>query len=70
MVTIQHTRKPSGRQPRTVRSAIYTAPSGREYVVEVLRTTADGSAEIVYQWAYKKYARAWVGVNDIEAVAR
>lgn len=69
MVTLEFSRKQSGRQPRKKRTAIYTAPSGNEYLVEVISIDQrDNSAQIVYQWAKMKYVRAWVSVNDIEAV--
>lgn len=71
MFTVNSTRKSSGRQQRSRRSAVYTAPSGREYVVEVVSMgRSDNSAQIVYQWATKKYVRAWVGAGDVEFVGR
>jgi hypothetical protein len=71
MVTIKSTGNGRVRQPRSHRNAVYTAPSGREYLVEVVSVDRrDNSAQIVYQWASKKYVRAWVGLNDIEAVRR
>ena len=59
------------RQRRALHTAIYTAPSGKEYAVQVITVSrVDNSAQIVYQWAKGKVVRAWVGLNDIEAVAR
>lgn len=69
MVTIKGNGKRRSRQPRTLHSAVYKAPSGKEYAVEVITVNrADNSAQIVYQWTKGKCVRAWVGLNDIEAV--
>lgn len=71
MFSIQSNRKPRTRQRRNRHTAIYTAPSGREYVVEVVSIDKrDDSAQIVYQWAHRKVVRAWVSACDIEAVTR
>lgn len=71
MFTFQHSKKQSGRQPRTRGSAIYTAPSRREYVVEVISVDRrDNSAQVVYQWAKGKCVRAWVSAEDVEFVGK
>lgn len=70
MFSIQSNRNRRTRQRRNRHSAIYTAPSGREYVVEVVSIDKrDNSAQIVYQWSKGKVVRAWVGASDIEAVS-
>ncbi len=71
MVSIKSKRNRAGRQSRSLHTAVYIAPSEREYAVQVISVDRrDNSAQIVYQWTRGKVVRAWVSVNDIEAVAR
>lgn len=69
MVSIKGKRKPAARQSRSLHTAVYTAPSKREYAVQVISVDRrDNSAQIVYQWTKGKVVRAWVSVDDVEGV--
>ena len=59
------------RQRRALHTAVYTAPSGKEYAVQVITVNrVDNSAQIVYQWAKGKVVRAGVGLGDVDVIGK
>ena len=66
MVTLEFSRKQGGRQQRSRRTATYTAPSGAEYTVNVVKVdTTDQTVQVDYEWSPGKFYRMWVGTRDL-----
>lgn len=69
MHNLEFSRKSGGRQPRSRRSAIYTAPSGKGYTVTVIKVDLeDQTVRVDYEWTPGKFFRMWVGTQDISGL--
>ncbi len=69
MFSLEFSRKSGGRQPRSRRTAVYIAPSGRDYTVTVIKVDLkDQTVRVDYEWSPGKFFRMWVGTRDINGL--